>query len=128
MIGIIETGGIMNVVIKGHQTEVLQRWKDHLYDRLAKLDKFEDKIIKIEITLTASHHHLKGNETCNITVKVPRKTIAIKKTAENMIIAIDAATKVMEQQIHQLWKNVKTRNRHDKIARLAKRGLARLSR
>jgi ribosomal subunit interface protein len=113
----------MKVLIKGHQTDVLQRWKNHIYDRLAKLERFEDRIIKIDFTLTASHHHQKGYEECHICVKVPRKTIDVKKGAENMMAAIDAACKVVEKQIHALWKDVKTRNRHAKTARLIKRGV-----
>ncbi len=112
----------MNVVIKGHQTDIQPRWKNHIEERLAKLAPFEEKIIKIEITLTASHHHQKGNENCHIFIKVPRKTIDVKKNAETMMGAIDAACKVMEQQVHKLWKDVKTRNRHAKAGRAAKRG------
>jgi len=103
----------MLVNIKGHQTEVLPRWKDHIYERLSKLDRFEDRIIKIDFTLTSSHHHLKGNESCHVTIKVPRKTIAIKKDGETMVLAIDAACRVMEKLIHDLWKDVKDRNRVD---------------
>jgi ribosomal subunit interface protein len=113
----------MKVLIKGHQTDIQPRWKSRILDRLEKLERFEDRIIKIEITLTASHHHLKGNESCHIFVKVPRKTIDVKKGADDMMSAIDAACKVMEQQVHKLWKDVKARNRHDKVARQAKRGV-----
>lgn len=111
----------MQVTIKGHRTAVLPRWKNHIQDRLTKLDRFEDKIIKIQYILTASHHHLKGNERCDITAKVPRKTIAIKRKAETMIEAIDAGSKVLEQQIHKLWKGSKTKNRHSKEVRILKR-------
>jgi ribosomal subunit interface protein len=112
----------MRVLIKGHQTDVLTRWKNHIYERLEKLERFEDRIIKIDFTLTASHHHQKGFETCHIFVKVPRKTIDVKKSAENMMLAIDAACKVVEQKVHVLWKDVKTRNRHARTARMIKRG------
>lgn len=111
----------MNVQIRGHQTEILPRWRDHIYDRLSKLDRFEDRIIKLEFVLTASHHHLKGNETCRISVKVPRKTLVITKSAETMMEAVDIACRVLEKQVHNLWKDIKTRNRHSKIVRIAKR-------
>jgi ribosomal subunit interface protein len=102
----------MQVTIRGHQTDVQARWKDHINDRLAKLERFEDRIIKIDVTLTSDHHHLKGNEECKFTVKVPRKTINVTKNAETMIGAIDAASKTLEQQIHALYKDIKDRNRH----------------
>jgi len=111
----------MNVVIKGHRTEVQPRWMSHIEDRIAKWDAFADKIIKVQVTLTSSHHHLKGNELCRVYIKVPRKTIALRRRAETMLVAIDAAFKVVDQQIHKLWKDVKTRNRHNKAVRLAKR-------
>lgn len=111
----------MQVLIHGHQTDVLPRWRDHIYGRLEKLERFEDRIIKIDIVLSSSHHHLKGNETCHITVKVPRKTISVKKTADNMIRAIDAAAKIVEGQIHSLWKDLHTRKRRQKPVRIAKR-------
>ncbi|MCB4757677.1 MAG: ribosome-associated translation inhibitor RaiA [Elusimicrobia bacterium] len=104
----------MFVHIKGHQTDVLSRWREHIYERLTKLDRFEDRIIKLEITLTASHHHLKGNESCHITAKVPRKTIAIKRNGETMFEAIDAASRILEKQIHDLWKDVRDRRRRVK--------------
>ena len=111
----------MQVIIRGHQTEVQPRWKDHIYERLEKLERFEDRIIKIDFVLQTSHHHLKGNETCHITVKVPRKTISVKKNHEHMIGAIDLASHVVEQQVHTLWKDLHTRDRRQKPARIFKR-------
>jgi len=111
----------MQILIKGHQTEVQPRWQEHIYDRLTKLARFEDRIIKIEYILTASHHHLKGYESCHIIAKVPRKTLAIKKDARTIIDAIDMASKVLERKIHTLWKVSTLRNRHSKLAK-AKRG------
>jgi ribosomal subunit interface protein len=112
----------MDVHIRGHRTVTQPRWRDHIYERLSKLDAFQDNIIKVDIILTSSHHHLKGNELCRIRVKVPKRTIAIRKAAETMMEAIDAAFKVLEQQIHGLWKKQKNLSRHSKVARMAKRG------
>ncbi len=111
----------MNVLIKGHRTEIQPRWMNHIQERIAKLAPFEERIVKIQVTLTSSHHHHKGNELCRIFVKVPRKTIALRRRDETMIMAIDAAFHVIDQQIHKLWKDVKTRNRHNKAVRMAKR-------
>ncbi len=108
----------MQVFIRGHETTVQARWKDHIYDRLAKLDRFEDRIIRIEYFLTTSHHHRKGSEVCHVIAKVPRKTIDVKKTAETMMEAIDAASKVLESQIHKLYKDIKTRNRRSPLKTL----------
>jgi ribosomal subunit interface protein len=101
----------MNVLIRGHETMVQARWRGHIFDRISKLDRFEDRIIRMEYVLTSSHHHLKGFETCHIIAKVPRKTLDVKKSAETMLEAIDLASKVMEVQIHKLYKDVKDRNR-----------------
>ena len=111
----------MNVIIRGHQTEVQERWKDHIYERLEKLDRFEDRIIKMDFILQSSHHHLKGNETCHIKVKVPGKTLSVQKSHEHMIGAIDLAAHVIERQIQALWKDLHTRDRRQKPARLFKR-------
>lgn len=112
----------MQVFIRGHETDVSPRWRDHIYDRLGKLDRFEDRIIRIEFILTTSRHHLKGNETCHVIAKVPRKTIDIRKESESMLGAIDAAAKVLEQKIHKLYKDVKDRHRRSKEIRMVKRG------
>src|SRR5688572_14840083 len=101
----------MNILIRGHETMVQSRWRGHIFDRISKLDRFEDRIVRIEYILTSSHHHLKGNETCHIIVKIPRKTLNIKKSAQTMPEAIDLASKVMEGQVHKLYKDVKDRNR-----------------
>ncbi len=114
----------MQILIKGHQTDIVERWREHIYDRLTKLARFENRIIKIEYVLTASHHHLKGNEMCQIVAKVPGKTIAIKKTAQTIIEAVDLASKVLEKQIQNLWKDTKDRHRHSKLVLKAKRGMA----
>ncbi len=113
----------MQILIKGHQTEILERWREHIYDRLTKLARFEDRIIKLEYILTASHHHLKGNESCHIIAKVPRKTISVKKDAQTIIEAVDMASKILEKQIQNLWKDTKDRHRHSKIIQRAKRGI-----
>ncbi|MFN0118232.1 MAG: ribosome hibernation-promoting factor, HPF/YfiA family [Elusimicrobiota bacterium] len=113
----------MKVLIHGHETDVQPRWRDHIYERLAKLDRFEEKIVKLEFILTSSHHHLKGAESCHIIAKVPRKTISIKKEAQVMIEAIDVAAKVLEQKIHSLFKDIKTRHRRSKEIRMVKRGM-----
>lgn len=113
----------MQVFIRGHETEVSPRWRDHIYERLAKLDRFESRIIRLEFVLTTSRHHLKGNETCHIIAKVPRKTIDVRKNAETMLGAIDAASKVLEQQIHRLFKDVISRHRRSRETRMVKRGI-----
>lgn len=113
----------MQINIRGHETSVLKRWSDHIYMRLSKLEMFENRIIKIDFVLTSSHHHFKGNETCLIAAKVPRKTITVRKNAETMIEAIDASSKVLERQIRALWKDVKSRNRHNRAVRMVKRGI-----
>jgi len=112
----------MDVHIRGHRTVTQPRWREHIFERLSKLDRFQDNIIKIDVILTSSHHKLKGNELCRIHTKVPRRTIAVKKRASTMMEAIDAAFKVLEQQIHHLWKKQKNRSRHSRFARLATRG------
>ena len=112
----------MDVHIRGHRTITQPRWRDHIYERLSKLDRFADRIIKVDIILTSSHHHLKGNELCRIRAKVPKKTIAIRKRCETMMEAIDASFKVLEQQIHDLWRKIKDKRRHSKDARRVKRG------
>ena len=112
----------MDVHIRGHRTITQPRWRDHIYERLSKLDRFQDNIIKVDVILTASHHHLKGNELCRLRVKVPRSTIAIKKRSETMMEAIDASFKVLEQKVHSLWKKQKDKSHHSKLARMAKRG------
>src|SRR5262245_50847509 len=113
----------MQVLIRGHETSVQPRWRDHIYDRLSKLDRFEQKIVRIEFFLTTSHHHLKGSESVHVTAKVPRKTISIKKSAETMIEAIYAASKLLERKIHHLFKDVKDRHRRSRETRMVKRGL-----
>lgn len=113
----------MQVHIRGHETSVLASWRGHIGDRLAKLDRFEDRIIRLEYVLTTSRHHLKGNELCHIIAKVPRKTIDIKKTGETMSEAIDAASKILEQKIHTLYKATKTKNRNSRDIRRVKRGV-----
>lgn len=100
----------------------MPRWRSHIYDRLSKLERFEHRIIRMEFVLTSSHHHLKGNESCRITAKVPGKTIAIRKDAETMIEAIDSTMRVLEKKVSQLWKDVKERNRRSRIMRKVKRG------
>lgn len=112
----------MLLQIRGHETLVAKSWRDRISERLVKLERFEEKIIRLEYVLTTSRHHMKGNETCQIVAKVPRKTIAVKKTCETMIEAIDAASHVLEQKIHHLYKDVKARNRHNREIRRVKRG------
>ncbi len=113
----------MDVHIRGHRTVTQPRWRDHIYERLSKLDRFQDRIIKIDIILTSSHHHFKGNELIRVRVKVPGRTIAIKKRCETMMEAIDATFKVLEQKIHQLWKKTQDKSHHSKIARMVKQGV-----
>ena len=114
----------MKVMIRGHETTVLPRWRDHIYERIAKLDRFEDRIVRIEYYLRTDHHHLKGSESCHITAKVPRKTLSVKKSAETMMEAIDRASKVMERQVHHLYKDVKSRHRRARETRRIKRRAA----
>src|SRR5690349_5914503 len=113
----------MQVFIRGHETTVQSRWRDHIYNRLAKLDRFEDRIIRIEFFLTTSHHHNKGSESCHVIVKVPRKRIDVKKQGETMMEAIDAASKVLENQVHKLYKDVRNRHRRSREKRSVNAGI-----
>ena len=114
----------MHINIRGHETTVLPRWREHVNGRMAKLSGFSQRLISVDVYLTSSHHHLKGDESCQITGKVPGKTLSVRRDAETMIEAIDAACKVFERQVRALWKDVKTRSRHNKQVRALKRGTA----
>ena len=113
----------MQVIIRGHETTVQSRWRDHIYTRLSKLDRFEGRIIRIEYFLTTSHHHNKGYEFCHVIAKVPRKRIDVKKNGETMIEAIDAASRVLELQVHKLYKDVKNRHRRSREKRVVRSGI-----
>ena len=107
----------MNIVISGLHLKKEPQLEEYARKKAQKLAKYHAKILQIDVRLIAKKSH-RGQENdyyCEITAKVPGKTLEIVDNERAMDKAIDKAVERMKRTL--------IKYREKKISRLRKKGI-----
>lgn len=88
----------MAIRITGHHLEMTEQLKNYIEKEAARLDKFFNGIIDIEVILRqdTKHNHLKEAE---ILVKVYERKLTAKATDQDIFKAFDKSLTKVERQL-----------------------------
>ncbi len=83
----------MEIVVKGRHCEVSDRFRSHVEDKMARLEKFDQRIIRIDVEMTQeSNPRLTSEAVCiEITLRSKGPTIRAEACAEDKMSALDKA-------------------------------------
>ncbi len=88
-----------NIQIIGRNIHVTEAMKNHALDKLAKIERFQNHIMDVHVTLDAQ----RLEHSCLILVKFDHITIRGHAIASDMYVAIDQAVDRLQKQLRR-WK------------------------
>ncbi|MGH8825294.1 MAG: ribosome hibernation-promoting factor, HPF/YfiA family [Jiangellaceae bacterium] len=83
----------MEIVLKGRRTEVPERFRRHVSDKLAKLERFAHKVIRIDVEVTKETNPRRSGESDRIELTVHSKgpVVRAEAAADDRYAALDIA-------------------------------------
>jgi putative sigma-54 modulation protein len=76
-----------------------QRLVDFVETKMAKLEKFSERIISSDVILRVDKDHEKGNKTVTMTLYMPGEDLIAKARARSFEEAVDDAVEELRTQI-----------------------------
>lgn len=90
----------MNLILSGRGVKLDDRLRGYATEKLSKVERFFDHIIKMEIELKRERNpRVKGSHSVEVTVKTPRETIRAHGEGADHFSAIDVAADRLEIQV-----------------------------
>ena len=101
----------MDIVVKGRHTSVPERFRAHVSEKLAKLEKLDHKVIRIDVEITVEANARRADESDRVQLTVLSKgpVIRAEATAADRYAALDQA---VERLLGRLRKAADRRRVH----------------
>ncbi len=89
----------MNIIVSGIHFEDFEKAEDYAKEKVAKLTKYHQKILKIEVRLFAETDHLnpKHDFACQIKIALPGNDLEVIDRERSIDKAIDRAVERMKR-------------------------------
>jgi ribosomal subunit interface protein len=93
----------VDIVVKGRHTEVTERFREHVAEKLAKIDKLDPKVISIDVECSKERNpRLAGqSERIEITIYSRGPVIRAEAAAQDCYAALDAAYQKLESRMRR---------------------------
>lgn len=106
----------MQIVVKGRHTEVPDRFRQHVFSKLARLERLDHKVIRLDVELLREHNpRLAGSrERVEITCISRGPVVRAEAAAADPYAALDAAAAKLEERLRRA-----ADRRHSRGARVA---------
>ncbi len=89
----------MNVQIQSVKFDADQRLVDFVENKMAKLEKFSERIVSSDVIMKVDKDHEKGNKVVTITLYMPGDDLVAKARARSFEEAVDEAVEELKTQI-----------------------------
>lgn len=89
----------MKLFIRGRQITLTDSIKKYAEEKVLKVEKFNDSIIKIDVTLSAAKLKSGNTHVAEIIVYLSGSTLKSKATEQDLYVAIDRAIDGIEPQL-----------------------------
>ena len=87
----------MHLDITGHHVEVTDALREHVMDRVSKIEQHFDAISNVHLTLTVD----KTGHKAEATVSVKGRQIHVTSTDDNMYVAIDRLYEKLNRRVRK---------------------------
>ncbi len=92
----------MNLILSGRGVELDDALRDYATEKLARAQRFFDRIIRIEVELLHERNpRVKDPDRVDVTVKTPNETIRVHGEGLDHFAAIDVAADRLEAQVRK---------------------------
>lgn len=93
----------MNIVVKGRHCDVPERFQEQAIDKLAKLERFDHKVIRIDVEVTKEANPRRSDKAHRVELTVHSKgpVIRAEAAAEDRYTALDLATEKLTTRMRK---------------------------
>jgi len=102
----------VDIIFKGRHTDVLDRFRRHATAKLAKLEKLDQKAIRIDVEVSAERNPRQSGrrERVELTISSRGPTIRAEAAAEDRYVALDLAFSKLESRLRRAGDRRKCRH------------------
>ncbi|MEE1786001.1 ribosome-associated translation inhibitor RaiA [Streptomyces sp. SP17BM10] len=93
----------MDIVVKGRKTEVPKRFREHVAEKLEKVQKFDGKVISLDVEVSKEHNPRQADrsERVEITLRTRGPVIRAEAAAGDPYAALDLASAKLDAQLRK---------------------------
>src|SRR5688572_18327535 len=96
-------GHFVDIVVKGRNTEVGERFRTHVADKLAKIEKLDPKVISIDVECSQERNPRMADqrERIELTIYSRGPVVRAEASAQDSYAALDAAVTKLEGRLRR---------------------------
>ncbi|MGA5820581.1 ribosome hibernation-promoting factor, HPF/YfiA family [Kitasatospora sp. NPDC094028] len=93
----------MDIVVKGRKTEVPKRFREHVAEKLEKVQKFDGKVISLDVEVSKEHNPRQADRSdrVEITLRTRGPVIRAEAAAADPYAALDLASAKLDAQLRK---------------------------
>ena len=93
----------MDIVVKGRNTEVTERFRTHIAEKLAKIEKLDPKVISVDVECSQERNPRLADqrERIEITIRSRGPVMRAEAAAQDCYAALDAAVTKLEARLRR---------------------------
>ena len=93
----------MDIVFKGRHTDVLERFRTHATDKLAKIEKLDHKAIRVDVEVSTERNPRQSGrkERVELTITTRGPAVRAEASAEDRFSALDMALAKLESRLRR---------------------------
>ena len=93
----------MDIVVKGRHTEVPERFRQHVAEKLAKVEKLDPKVISVDVELSKERNPRLADhcDRVELTVRSRGPVVRAEAAAQDSYSALDAAFQKLEARLRK---------------------------
>ena len=94
----------MDIVVKGRNTEVTERFRTHVAEKLAKIEKLDPKVISVDVECSQERNPRLADqrERIEITIRSRGPVMRAEAAAQDCYAALDAAVAKLEGRLRRV--------------------------
>lgn len=89
----------MQINVEGRNTEVQQRWRKLIEEKLTKCERYPNEITHARVTITHSPHHQQGDNQVQVILSVSGRTLTVKKHGAQIPTVLRSALLAAEREL-----------------------------
>jgi ribosomal subunit interface protein len=93
----------VDITVKGRHTEISERLRQHVADKLAKLERFEHKVTRVDVEICSERNPRQADqrERVELTCHAKGPVIRAEAAAPDVYAALDLATARLEARLQR---------------------------
>lgn len=93
----------MDIVVKGHHTDVAERFRQHAVDKLGKLERFDAKVIRLDVEVSRERNPRQAEQSDRVEITCLSKgpVIRAEAAAADPYAALDRAFTKLEARLRK---------------------------